>query len=178
MRKILIAAFSLVPALAFAEIPPTGTMQKQSSLNMPDKAQLLGTAEATELREFPELQKGQTGKTTPTEKMVGVTATDRVYQSDRSYDATVKFFDGQIKSGFQMIAKTTTPTATGWTVRSTDGMMINLIVRNTKPQATIETIEAMGASATTPEPQKGMNTPPPAMPAPNMPSRQNPSTNY
>ena len=192
MKKLLLGAFALVPYVAFAQ---TNSMGSSSSLPMPDKAQLLGTAEAVEFHEFPELQKGQGANKQPMERMTGVMATDRVYQSDRSYNATISYFDKQLKDNYTVMAKITTPSATGWTLRSSDGKLTNLIIRNTQPKATIESIEATEAQGTmnmnqnqnqnqpgmngNPSMNKGMqnqNTMPNSPSNPSSP--RNPATNY
>jgi hypothetical protein len=186
MKKLLLGAFALVPYVAFADTNPMGS---SSSVQMPDKAQLLGTSEAVEFHEFPELQKGQGANKQPMERMTGVMATDKVYQSDRSFNATISFFDKMLKDNYTVMAKITTPSATGWTLRSSDGKLTNLIVRNTQPKATIESIEATEAQGTMNMNQPGTKDMPGTKEMPgmnkdmpmnkNMPSSpRNPGTNY
>jgi len=152
-----IAALLALPVLAHGQAQPQPGDQNNPSAGMqrsqgapqpiaiPPGAKLLGTTHATEIREFPEVQAQKKNKT-PVEGLIGVTAVDNVYQIDRSFSDTVKFFDQQAKrSGAQVLERTVTPTATAWMVRMPSGNVANALVRNTQP-VTFEVIQVAAAA--------------------------------
>jgi hypothetical protein len=120
-----------------------------NAIPLPPHARLLGTSEVDEIRVLPELQGRKTA-----ERVMGVAALDRTYQTSRSYADTVAFFDSHLKSGeLQIIDRVTTPTS--------------MVARNTKP-ASFESIQVVGAAANVPTPGEPMPAEPsPSMPAPN-----------
>ncbi len=137
---IAAAVVTLAPAaLAQAQPPPQPQQAegaKTSLVQVPPNAKLIGTSEVDEIRQFPEQKAGK-----PMERIVGVSAIDRVYEVQKPYADVVKFFDTQFQQkGYQQTSRAVTPTATSWTVRRPDGNVANVIVRNTSP-ATVETVE-------------------------------------
>ncbi|HZS36911.1 MAG TPA: hypothetical protein VFF06_08795 [Polyangia bacterium] len=144
-KKWLIgAALALAPALAAAAKSDAALIQ------VPPDSRLIGTAVVDEVRQFPEQQNAKK----PMERVVGVSAIDRVFESNRPYGDTVSYFDQEFqKGGFQLMARTVTPSSTAWVVKRPDGKIANAIVRNTSP-ATLEIVEAAAAESTAPMPSK------------------------
>jgi hypothetical protein len=144
MRKAWLFALALVPGAALAHTGESTSEKSGESqmLQVPPSAKLIGESQVDEIREFPEM-KGR-AKSENIERVVGVSATDRLYQTTKSYSDTVSFFDREFsKSGYQQRARVVTPSATAWTVQRPDGSLANAVVRNTKP-ITIETVEVTG----------------------------------
>lgn len=140
---IAAALVTLAPAGALAQAQPSSREvageaggKAGSLVQVPPNAKLVGTSEVDEIRQFPEQKSGK-----PMERIVGVTAIDRVYESERPYADAVKFFDQEFqRAGYQQTSRTVTSSATAWVVRRPDGNVANVIVRNTSP-TTIEAVE-------------------------------------
>jgi hypothetical protein len=136
-----------------------------NAIPLPPHARLLGASEVDEIRVLPELQGRKAA-----ERVMGVAALDRTYQSSRSYADTVAFFDGHLKSGeMQIVDRVTTPTSTAWMVKRGDGTTAALVVRNTKP-ASFESIQVVGAAVNVPTPGE----PSPGEPSPSTAPNVNP----
>lgn len=117
-------------------------------IEVPESAKLVGSSVVDEIRSFPELGKGM--KTIQKEHLVGVAGVDRLFESERSFDETVAFFDHQLKSGGNRVReRVATPSAVVWSVKRPDGNVANAVVRNTRP-TTIELTEVGEASTTMP----------------------------
>jgi hypothetical protein len=138
---IAAALVTLAPAVALAQALSEGP-KTNSLVQVPPNARLIGTSEVDEVRQFPEQKAGK-----PMERIVGVSALDRVYEVEKPYADAVKFFDTQFQQkGFQQMSRTMTPTSTAWVVRRPDGNVANVIVRNTTP-STVEAVEVVSAQA-------------------------------
>jgi hypothetical protein len=141
-RVFVIATLVLGGGIALAG--PTGTMgqdQPKTGVEMPSGAKLIGTSSAMEIRAFPELNKN---KMATGDELTGAKAVDRAYETNKSYKDTVSHFDKMVKDGqATQMDRTTTKSTTAWSLRMTDGTMVNVVVRNTQP-TTIETMQAMG----------------------------------
>jgi hypothetical protein len=151
----------------------THDQDEPGAIPLPPHAKVIGTSEVDEIRVLPEMQ----GKKTA-ERVMGVAALDRTYQSSRTYSDTVAFFDNHLKIGeFQVIDRVTTPVSTAWTVKRGDGTTAALVVRNTKP-VSFESIQVVGGAANVPaEPPSGTTpnaNPHSAMPPGSMPRTPTP----
>lgn len=119
------------------------TQTGEQSAIVPTGAKLIGTASAAEVREFPEMTKN---KNVTSEDIVGARALDRVFETHKSYKQTVGYYDKMVKNGSaEQIERTTTKTATAWSLKMPDGKVQNVVVRNTQP-TTIETVQALGVA--------------------------------
>jgi hypothetical protein len=138
---IAAALVTLAPAVALAQAPSEGA-RAGALVQVPPNARLVGTSQVDEVREFPEQNGGK-----PMERIIGVSAIDRVYEVQKPYADAVKFFDAQFRQqGFQQTSRMVTATATAWVVRRPDGNVANVIVRNTSP-STVEAVEVVSAQA-------------------------------
>lgn len=130
-------------SLALAAAPLAGGAPKANPappLALPPKALLIGQSQLDQVRELPELQEARGDKII---REVGVAATDRLYESDRSYADTVKFFEHEIdRLNGTILKKNITSTSTAWTVRRPSGKLIDVVVRNTVPP-TFEVVEGV-----------------------------------
>jgi hypothetical protein len=125
-------------ALALA---PTAAVAAGQALPVPANALLVGVTNVLEIREFPEESLTVTGAP-GIEETLQMEGTDRLYETPSSYGATVAFFDRTLVEGhFAVIHRTTTHTATVWSLGAPDGDPARLAVRNTRP-TTIECVTA------------------------------------
>ena len=132
-------ALTLSLGLAVAPLARAAPTSHASPLAVPSKAMLIGQGELNQVRELPELQ--ESGNKIMRE--IGVAATDRLYESDRSYVDTVKFFEHEIdRLNGPILKKNITSTSTAWTVRRPSGKLIDVVVRNTAPP-TFEIVDAV-----------------------------------
>jgi hypothetical protein len=157
-RWIATALVSLLPAAASAvgdtvSASDIGSATDTSkAIPLPPNSKLVGATEVDQIHAFPEMRGLRTDKSS--EGVIAVSAVDKVYQVNRPYKDTVKFFDSQFKKpDVQQIERTTTQTATAWTVKMPTGDTANVIVRNTSP-TTIEAVQASEAAGEIQE--KGM----------------------
>jgi hypothetical protein len=140
---IFALAIAGVPSLALAA--PASNPQP-AAIALPRDSRLIGVAAVDEIHEFPEARAH-----TSVDRVIGVSAIDRAYSAERSYDDTVSFFDQQLKQpGWQLLARTTTPSATSWIVKRPDGTQATLIVRRTLP-VTFETVQVAAATESAPK---------------------------
>ncbi len=150
---IVAALVTLAPGAALAQAAQIESGRGGSLVQVPANSKLIGTSEVDEVRQFPEQKSGK-----PMERIIGVSALDRVYEVARPYADTVRYFDQQFQTqGYQQLSRTVTPTATAWVVRRPDGLVSNVIVRNTTP-STVETVEVVGGESQKPLPRP--TTPP------------------
>ncbi len=110
--------------------------QEVALIQPPPDARLVGSSTVDEIRAFPELYSrspavdGQPAK----EKLVGVEGVDRVFETHRSYAATVAYFDARFRrGGYRTQARVETATATAWSVKRPDGTVAQAAVRDTTP---------------------------------------------
>lgn len=106
----------------------------------------------TEIHAFPEEAQAAKGGAPVVAAAVGVKGVDRIYQSDLSYVDTVSFFDRSLHAA-HAANRTSTPTATFWSMQRADTKPVHVAVRNTDPP-TIEVI-AVAAAAAAVEPVPG-----------------------
>jgi hypothetical protein len=140
-QKILFLAVALLPAAALAH----GESGAKSELPLPPNVKTLGSAQETQVRELPPEFKSKLDKETVSDTIVGATATDTIYSTNKSYRETIAFFDKHVKSGgTEQQMKLEVPSATAYRLKLRDGEIANVIVRNTTP-TTIETVEAAAA---------------------------------
>jgi hypothetical protein len=139
MRRTL-KLLSLSLALAAAPLAGAAPATHSAPLAVPPKALLIGQGQLDQVRELPELQEARGDKIV---REVGVAATDRLYESDRSYADTVKFFEHEIdRLNGTILKKNITSTSTAWTVRRPNGKLLDVVVRNTVPP-TFEVVEGV-----------------------------------
>jgi len=148
VAAIIIAA---TPAVALAQGNSDATNARPRFL--PDDATLVGAAEGTEVRTFPEQlgpRAGNNAAQVQKEEVQNVGAIDRVWTTKSSYQDSVKAVDQKLASaGDKQLAKTTTSCSTAWNLRTPDGHIANVIVRNTQP-TTIETEQIAEHTSTVP----------------------------
>ena len=181
-RILVGAALLFAPALAFANQPTqtqgqTQQTQKQQTQTqtqsqsqksqdiaakqlLPKDATLVGSAESTDIRAFPEQQGSAAGSKIEKEGVVGVGGIDRVWTTGQSYRQAVSHFDQGLKGepAINTLARTTTKSSTAWNLRMSDGNIANVVVRNTQP-TTIEAVQAAGVVGTmTDQPKKSGNS--------------------
>ena len=132
------------------EKAPENLPDKPMHLGVPSKALLptppnsmmIGQSKVDEIRAFPEMSGGAPKEL---EKVVGMAAIDRVFESKSTYPDAVAFYDKQFnQKGYSTLARTVTPSSTAWTIRESSGPVAIAIVRNTSP-TTVETVESAGA---------------------------------
>ena len=141
--KTLPALLAVVLATASASAlaaPP-------ASPPVPNGSKLVGETSVTEIRAFPEEVRAKGGART-VEEAQGVAGTDRLYETEDKYPAAVSFFDKTLREDrFDVKGRSVTRTSTTWSLRSPDGSIARLAVRNTNP-TTIEWVTARAASET------------------------------
>jgi hypothetical protein len=131
--------------LAMASAPALAAAAAQMPL--PKGSKLVGETSVTEIRAFPEEVRTKEGART-VEEAQGVAGRDRLYETDDKYAAAVSFFDKTLREDrFNVKGRTVTRTSTIWSLRSPDGSVARLAVRNTRP-TTIEWVTARAASET------------------------------
>lgn len=137
-RTLKLLSLSLV--LAATPLAGAAPTTRSAPVAVPPKALLIGQSQLDQVRELPELQEARGDKIV---REVGVAANDRLYESDRSYADTVKFFEHEIdRLDGTILKKNITSTSTAWTVRRPNGKLIDVVVRNTVPP-TFEVVEAV-----------------------------------
>jgi hypothetical protein len=137
MRRVL---KPLMLSIALAAAPRAFAAPTSSPVAVPPKALLIGQGQLDQVRELPELQEPKGDKIV---REVGVAATDRLYESDRSYADTVRWFEHEIdRLNGTILKKNITSTSTAWTVRRPTGKLVDVVVRNTVPP-TFEIVDAV-----------------------------------
>lgn len=132
-------------AVALATASASVLAAAGASPPVPSGSKLVGETSVTEVRAFPEEVRTKGGERT-VEEAQGVAGTDRLYETDDKYPAAVSFFDKTLREDrFTVKGRTVTRTSTIWSLRSPDGGIARLAVRNTRP-TTIEWVTARAAS--------------------------------
>jgi hypothetical protein len=111
--------------------PPRRTA---STIPVPPGASLAGSVDVNQIRPFPEEATNATARSLSDETAV-VRGTDRTYEVPLLYSDAVQFFDRTLPGqGCDDTApRTSTRTATLWTVRCSGGELARVAVRNTTP---------------------------------------------
>lgn len=144
MKTTMAALVAVLVAMASA---PALAAPAAAALPLPKGSQLVGETSVTEIRAFPEEMRTKEGART-VEEAQGVAGRDRLYETGDKYAAAVSFFDKTLREDrFSVKDRTVTRTSTIWSLRSPDGSVARLAVRNTHP-TTIEWITARAASET------------------------------
>jgi hypothetical protein len=153
-----VLALVLASSLPFAALEATAQGRQSSQaggeaslIKPPPDATMIGSAVIDEIRAFPEMS-GKSGgggakAKAQAAKIVNVQGIDRTFETRRPFADAVAYFDQQFKqTGYEVMARVDSPSATAWTVKRPDGTVANAVVRNTKP-TTIELAEVSGAAA-------------------------------
>jgi hypothetical protein len=137
----------LVISGGFAWAQPS--KREAALVRVPAGALAIAATTLDELRAFPEMAGTSAGREfSRAQKVIDVEGLDTLYQTEKSYDDTVSFFDTELKMrGFKILARTVTATATAWSVRRPDRTMANIVVRATTPLTTFEIAESQSRRA-------------------------------
>jgi hypothetical protein len=117
------------------------TPVRVNGIDLPAGATLLGSDTVVQIHAFPEEPEGTWGDDRAADTGLGRRGTDRVFQSNASYDAVLAYIDRSLsKDGIQSTLRVASERATIWSIRAPGGEKLRVAVRNTSP-TTIEIVE-------------------------------------
>ncbi len=116
------------------------THTSAAKIDLPSGVRLVASTEVGEVRAFPELDKRGKEANIQTEDVLAAAGRDDVFESDKSYQNVVAYFDGKVKRGeLTQRSRTVNKTSTAWDFALASGQTESIIGRNTRP-TTIETV--------------------------------------